>query len=82
MKVIIKQNGETRVCEINLGMRVKHPKGYWGTISMFGWDDENKPRILMRIETGFGKTIAGGKKGVYPHELQLEQKHFEMGEII
>ena len=78
MKTIITQNGETRECILKLGQCVKHPKGFWGFIRMFGEDDKQRPRILMdRVGFSISK-----KYGVYPHELQLQYEDFNKGEII
>lgn len=78
MKAVIKQNGEIRICELKLGQEVKHPEGFWGTISMFGEDDKRHPRILMSNNT----VDISKKRGCYPDELQLLVSDFANGEKI
>ena len=79
MKAIIKQNKETRICDIQIGQKVKHPEGFWGTISMFGEDGKQQPRILMTSNT---ETDINKKRGAYPDELILLDEDFEKGEKI
>lgn len=80
MKAVIKQNGETRICDIIPGQKVKHPKGFWGHVLMIGEDNSEPPlpRILMNHD-GF---VSSKKEGVYPDELQLLEKDFIKGEKI
>ncbi len=78
MIAIIKQNGESRMCNLQLGQKVKHPEGFWGTIRMFGEDDKQQPRILMSNDS----VDISRKRGVYPDELELTQADFEQGEKI
>ena len=78
MIAIIKQNGESRMCNLQLGQKVKHPEGFWGTIRMFGEDDKQQPRILMSNDS----VDISRKRGVYPDELELLQTDFERGEKI
>ncbi len=78
MTAIIKQNGETRLCKLELGQRVKHPEGFWGRISMFGEDDNQQPRILMTNES----ISISRKRGAYPDEVELLESDFESGNKI
>jgi uncharacterized protein involved in tellurium resistance len=77
MRAIIKQKGETRICELELGQRVKLPEGLSGEIQMFGEDYGEPPQPRVLILTDDLKT-----KGAYPDELQLKNDDFIKGEKI